>query len=85
LGNLAAEAVQRASLVLKGVDHVHGGDGLPARVLDAGRGVADDVLEKHLERIKFFLGFRKKLPGGGWLGDVWVASGDGNEDEYGAE
>lgn len=46
---LAAKAVQGASLALQGVDDVHGGDGLPLGVLGVGDGVANDVLEKHLE------------------------------------
>ena len=36
-------------MTLEGVDDVHGGDGLPARVLGVGDGVTDDVLEEHLE------------------------------------
>ena len=46
---LAAEAVQRAALALERVDDVHGGDGLAAGVLGVRHGIADDVLEEHLE------------------------------------
>lgn len=46
---LAAEAVEGAALALERVDDIHGGDGLPASVLGVGHGVADDVLEEHLE------------------------------------
>jgi hypothetical protein len=46
---LSAESVQRASLALERVDDVHGGDGLALGVLRVGDGVADDVLEEHLE------------------------------------
>ena len=46
---LAAEAVEGAALALERVDHVHGGHGLAARVLSVGHGVADHVLEEHLE------------------------------------
>ena len=46
---LAAEAVEGAALPLEGVDHVHGGDGLPLSVLGVGHGVADHVLEEDLE------------------------------------
>ena len=46
---LTAESVQSTSLAFQGVDHVHGGDGLPLGVLGVGDGIADDVLEEHLE------------------------------------
>jgi len=46
---LAADAVEGAALALEGVDHVHGGDGLAAGVLSVGHGLADHVLEEHLE------------------------------------
>jgi hypothetical protein len=49
LDDLGTETVQSAALALEGVDDVHGGDGLPASVLGVGDGVADDVLEEHLE------------------------------------
>ena len=49
LDGLAAEAVQGAALPLQGVDHVHGGHGLPLGVLRVGDGVADHVLQEHLE------------------------------------
>ena len=48
-GRLAAEAVEGAALALERVDDIHGGDGLAARVLGVGHGIADDVLEEHLE------------------------------------
>ena len=47
--DLASESVEGAALALEGVDDVHGGDGLPLGVLGVGHGVADDVLEEHLE------------------------------------
>ncbi|CAB3370576.1 Hypothetical predicted protein [Cloeon dipterum] len=47
--SLAAEAVEGAALALEGVDHVHGGHGLPLGVLGVGDGVADHVLEEHLQ------------------------------------
>ena len=46
---LAAEAVEGAALPLEGVDDVEGGDGLPLGVLGVGHGVADHVLQEHLE------------------------------------
>jgi hypothetical protein len=46
---LASESVEGAALALERVDDVHGGDGLAARVLGVGDGVADDVLEEDLE------------------------------------
>jgi hypothetical protein len=46
---LAAESVEGASLPLEGIDDVHGGDRLPLGVLGVGNGVADHVLEEHLE------------------------------------
>ena len=46
---LAAEAVQGAALALERVDDIHGGDGLAARVLGVGHGIADDVLKEDLE------------------------------------
>ena len=47
--HLSTESVERASLSLERVDDVHGRDGLSARVLGVGDGVADDVLEEDLE------------------------------------
>ena len=47
--DLAAETVQGAALALERVDDIHGGDGLSASVLGVGHGIADDVLEEHLE------------------------------------
>jgi len=46
---LSAEAVQGAALALERVDDIHGGDGLPARVLGVGDRVADHVLKEDLE------------------------------------
>ena len=46
---LTAEAVQGASLPLQGIDDVHGSDSLAFGVFGVGDGVADDVLEEHLE------------------------------------
>ncbi|KFO61376.1 hypothetical protein N302_12813, partial [Corvus brachyrhynchos] len=46
---LAAKAVEGAALALEGVDHVHGRDRLPLSVLRVGDGVADHVLQEHLE------------------------------------
>ncbi|KAF4523130.1 hypothetical protein B566_EDAN003145 [Ephemera danica] len=42
-------ARQGATLALQSVDDVHGGDGLALGVLGIGDGVADHVLEEHLE------------------------------------
>ena len=47
--HLTAEAVQGASLAFQGVHDVHGGDGLPLGVLGVGDGIADDILEEHLQ------------------------------------
>ena len=47
--HLSAEAVQGASLAFQGVHDVHGGDGLPLGVLGVGDGIADDILEEHLQ------------------------------------
>ncbi len=49
MGSLPSEAVQGAALPLEGVDHVHGGDGLPLGVLGVGDGVPDHVLQEDLE------------------------------------
>ncbi|XP_036047250.1 uncharacterized protein LOC118586208 [Onychomys torridus] len=38
-----------ASLALERVDHVHGGDGLALGVLRVGDGVADHILQEHLQ------------------------------------
>ena len=48
-GQLAAEAVQGAALALERVHDIEGRDGLAARVLRVGDGIADDVLEEDLE------------------------------------
>ena len=52
---LAAETVQSAALALEGVDDVHGGDGLALGVLGVGDGIADHVLEEHLQDASGFL------------------------------
>ena len=49
LDNLTAESVQGTSLALEGVDHIHGGHGLPLGVLGVGDGITDDILEENLE------------------------------------
>jgi hypothetical protein len=46
---LVAETVEGAALSLEGVHDVHGGDGLAASVLCVGDGIANDVLQEHLE------------------------------------
>ena len=46
---LSAEAVQGASLPLQRVHNIHGGDGLPLGVLGVGDGIADHVLQEHLQ------------------------------------
>lgn len=46
---LTSETVQGASLTLQGIDDVHGGDGLSLGVLSVGDGIANDVLEEHLQ------------------------------------
>ena len=49
LDNLTAESVEGASLALEGVDHIHGGHGLPLGVLGVGDGIPDDVLKEDFE------------------------------------
>ena len=49
IGCLSTEAVQGTSLPLEGVDHIHGGDGLPLGMLSVGDGIPDDVLKEDLE------------------------------------
>lgn len=46
---LAAKAVQRASLSLQGVHHVHGSDGFSLGVLTVRDRVADNVLQENFE------------------------------------
>ena len=46
---LTAEAVQRTTLTLQSVDDVHRGDRLALSVLRVGDGVANHVLEEHLQ------------------------------------
>ena len=46
---LTAKSVQGATLAFEGVHHVHGGHGLPLGVLRVGDGVADHVLQEHLQ------------------------------------
>ena len=47
--SLTSESVQGTSLPLEGIDHIHGGDGLPLGVFGVGDGIPDDVLEEHLQ------------------------------------
>ena len=47
--SLTSESVEGTSLPLKGIDHIHGGDGLPLSVLGVGDGIPDDVLKEHLQ------------------------------------
>ena len=46
---LSTEAVESASLALERIDDVESRDGLAARMLSVGDGIADDVLEEDLE------------------------------------
>lgn len=46
---LTSETVKGAALAFQSVHYVHGGDGLPLRVLGVGDSVADHVLEEHLQ------------------------------------
>ena len=46
---LTSESVQGTSLSLQGIDHIHGGHGLPLGMLCVGDGVADHVLQEHLQ------------------------------------
>eukprot|EP00095_Tigriopus_kingsejongensis_P009618 snap_masked-scaffold328_size205007-processed-gene-0.9 protein:Tk09618 transcript:snap_masked-scaffold328_size205007-processed-gene-0.9-mRNA-1 annotation:"PREDICTED: uncharacterized protein LOC101999520" len=47
--SLATESVEGSALTLQGIDHIHGGDGLPLGVFRVGDGITDDVLKEHLE------------------------------------
>ena len=47
--SLTSESVEGTSLPLEGIDHIHGGDGLPLGVLGVGDGIPDDVLKEDLE------------------------------------
>ena len=47
--SLTSESVEGTSLPLEGIDHVHGGDGLPLGVLGVGDGIPDDILKEDLE------------------------------------
>ena len=47
--SLTSESVEGTSLPLEGIDHIHGGDGLPLGVLGVGDGVPDDVLKENFE------------------------------------
>ena len=46
---LAAEAVQSPALPLEGIHDVHGSNSLSLGVLSVGDGVADNILQKHLQ------------------------------------
>ena len=46
--NLATETVERATLALEGVNHVHGSDGLALGVLSVGDSVPDNILKENL-------------------------------------
>jgi len=46
---LTAETVQSTTLAFQSVDDVHRCDGLPLGVLGVRDGIADDVLEEHLQ------------------------------------
>ena len=47
--SLTAEAVEGAALAFKGIDHIHGSDGLPLGMLGVGDGITNDVLKEDLE------------------------------------
>ena len=47
--HLATEPVEGAAVALESVHDVHSGNGFAARVLSVGHGIADHVLEEHLE------------------------------------
>ena len=47
--DLTSEAVQSSSLSLEGIDDIHGSDSLSLGMLSVGNGIADDVLQEHLQ------------------------------------
>ena len=49
MASLTSESVESAALPLEGIDHIHGGDGLPLGVLGVGDSVPDDVLQEDLQ------------------------------------
>lgn len=46
---LTSKAVERPSLSFQGVDHVHGSDRLPVRVLSVGDRVTDHIFQEEFE------------------------------------
>ena len=46
---LTSESIERTSLPLQCIDHVHGSDSLPLGVLSVGDSIPDDVLQKYLQ------------------------------------
>jgi hypothetical protein len=46
---LTAETIQGPALALQSIDHIECCDGLAASVLGVSDGIADDVLQKHLQ------------------------------------
>ena len=53
--DLTTETVQSAALAFESVDDVHGGHGLALGVLGVGDGIADHVLQEHLQDTSGFL------------------------------
>jgi hypothetical protein len=47
--SLTTESVEGSALALEGIDHIHGGDGLPLGMLGVGDSITDDVLKEDLE------------------------------------
>lgn len=46
---LTTETVQGTALALEGIDHIEGGDRLPASMLSVSHGVLDDPFEENLQ------------------------------------
>merc|ERR1719228_2720616 len=49
VASLATETVEGASLPLEGIDHVHGGHGLPLCVLSVGDCIPDHIFQEDLQ------------------------------------
>merc|ERR1711936_1278030 len=47
--DLSSKSIQSATLPLQSVDNIHSGDSLPLGMLGVGDGVADDILQEHLQ------------------------------------
>ena len=54
--HLTSKAIESSALPFQGINHIHGGDSLPSRVLSVSHGITNHVLQENLQdSSRFFI------------------------------